>query len=307
MAPTIGAFGVRSLRDQIIGGKYEIKKGASITLLLVKSHLDPAVYGDNAREFVPERMLDENFERLQREFPNCWKPFGNGARACIGRPFAWQEALLVTAMLLQNFNFMLDDPNYQLSLRETLTTKPEGFVMRAVLRDGITATDLERRLAGTGTVKPGLHKTATGVAATPAKAAQPKGKPMSIYYGSNSGTCESLAWRISADAASRGFSADVVNPLDAANQTLPTDRPVVIVTASYEGQPPDNAALFVSWLKSLKGKELEGVNYAVFGCGKLDAVPPHRGRFLQLTQQPARSPRLGPDIPPHSQACRCRH
>jgi hypothetical protein len=33
--------------------------------------------------------------------PNAWKPFGNGARACIGRPFATQEAQLVLSMMLR--------------------------------------------------------------------------------------------------------------------------------------------------------------------------------------------------------------
>jgi cytochrome P450/NADPH-cytochrome P450 reductase len=42
----------------------------------------------------PERMLDGKFEALP---PNAWKPFGNGMRGCIGRPFAWQESLLVVA------------------------------------------------------------------------------------------------------------------------------------------------------------------------------------------------------------------
>jgi hypothetical protein len=44
----------------------------------------------------PERMLDGGFERLP---PDSWKPFGNGMRGCIGRPFAWQESLLVVAMV----------------------------------------------------------------------------------------------------------------------------------------------------------------------------------------------------------------
>ncbi len=50
---------------------------------------------------------------------------------------------------------------------------------------------------------------------------------------------------------------------------LPKDRLVAIVACSYEGQPPDNAAQFVSWISNLdKAKaSLSGVNYVVFGCG----------------------------------------
>ncbi len=34
------------------------------------------------------------------------------------------------------------------SIEETLTHKPDNFQIRAMLREGITATDLERRMAG---------------------------------------------------------------------------------------------------------------------------------------------------------------
>lgn len=212
-------------------------------------------------------MLDENFARLNKEFPNCWKPFGNGKRACIGRPFAWQEAILCMAMLIQNFNFTMDDPNYNLTIQETLTIKPKDFNMRATLRHGMTPTELEQRLAGRGVSD---DKDAAGKAA----AAAPAGsrKPMAVYYGSNSGTCEALAQRVAADAPQHGFDASILGPLDSANQNLPKDRPVVIVTASYEGQPPSNATQFVDWIENLKGNEMEGVNYAVFGCGHHDWV-----------------------------------
>jgi cytochrome P450/NADPH-cytochrome P450 reductase len=41
----------------------------------------------------------------------------------------------------------------------------------------------------------------------------------------------------------------------------------VILTASYEGQPPDNARQFTAWLDALSADALKGVRYAVFGCG----------------------------------------
>ena len=36
----------------------------------LKVHRDPRIYGENADNFIPERMLDENFKRLPR---NAWK------------------------------------------------------------------------------------------------------------------------------------------------------------------------------------------------------------------------------------------
>lgn len=261
-------------QDDVIGGKYFVEKDQRFALLLAQSHLDPTVYGDTAKDFVPERMLDENFERLMKEYPDCWKPFGTGVRACIGRPFAWQEAVLVMAMLLQNFDFVLDDPSYELRYKQTLTTKPKDFYMRAILRDGQTATEMEHRLskdAPSNVQASGHSKAARQACPSAAKHGdRARGKPMSIFYGSNTGTCESLAQRLATDAASHGFEATVVEPMDAATKKLPTDRPVVIITASFEGQPPDNAASFCGWLEGLEANELQGVSYAVYGCGHHD-------------------------------------
>jgi cytochrome P450/NADPH-cytochrome P450 reductase len=268
LSATIPIFGVAALQDEVLGGKYQIKKDQDVLLLLAKSHLDPEVYGETAKDFIPERMLDENFERLNKEYPNCWKPFGNGMRACIGRPFAWQEAILVMAMLLQNFNFMPDDPNYNLQIKQTLTIKPKNFFMRTSLRHGVTPTELEHKLAGDKLSS--IKKQAPGHVRAGSKSGPPKGKPMSIFYGSNTGTCEYLAQRLASDAPAHGFYASTVESLDAARQNLPTDQPVVIITASYEGQPPDNAGLFVNWVENMKANEAEKFAYAVFGCGHHD-------------------------------------
>ncbi|KAM0490438.1 hypothetical protein ACHAP8_011541 [Fusarium lateritium] len=265
---TIPLFTVEAFEDTLLANKYPVKAGETIVNLLASSQLDPAVFGDDANEFKPERMFDENFTRLNKEFPNCWKPFGNGMRACIGRPFAWQEALLVMVMLLQNFNFVLD-PNYNLDFKQTLTIKPKEMYMRAILRDNLTPTTLERRLAGLSV----SEKTDTnGTSGNTTESED--GVPITVLYGSNSGTCESLAQRVATDAADHGFRVTKIDCLDTAKENLPTDQAVVIITASYEGEPPDNAGHFLSWLENTKqeGKPLKDVSYAVFGCGHKDWV-----------------------------------
>ncbi|KAK9319030.1 putative bifunctional p-450/nadph-p450 reductase [Lipomyces orientalis] len=257
-SPTIAQFSVAPIQDEIIGGRYKVHKDQPIVVLLVKWQMDTTVYGKDADQFMPERKLDVNFDKLNKEFPNSWKPFGNGSRACIGRPFAWQEALLVTAMLLQNFNFRMDDPNYQLHIKQTLTIKPKGLFMRCSLRDAPLSGSEPRKDA---------HKAGAPAAGAAKKS---NGKPFSIYFGSNSGTCQSLAHRLAQDAPSHGFEAKVVDPLDAAYGSVTPNEPVAIITASYEDQPPDNVGLFVNWITSLKAHEMEKMSYAVFGCGHHD-------------------------------------
>ncbi|CAJ2512010.1 Uu.00g076350.m01.CDS01 [Anthostomella pinea] len=261
----ITIFSVVPVEDTLLAGQYPVYKDEAMMLFVKQAHVDPAVYGDDAHEFKPERMLDEQFHKLPK---NAWKPFGNGARGCIGRPFAIQEATLAMVMLLQNFNFVMDDPTYRLSLKQTLTIKPDGFYMRAILRDGLTPSQLEHRLAGTE-IPPSSAKH-QGSGHSPGVSADGNAQLMRVLYGSNSGTCESLAHQLARDASLHGFKADV-DSMDAANGALPRNQPVIIITASYEGQAPDNAAHFVSWAENgLDKTSLDGTNYAVFGVGHHD-------------------------------------
>jgi cytochrome P450 / NADPH-cytochrome P450 reductase len=195
-------------------------------------------------------------------------------RACIGRPFAWQEALLATAMLLQNFDFRFDDPSYQLQIKQTLTIKPKGLYMHAALRGHIDLVNLEKLLhMDTSKEREQADKdkkiAQSSVSTSEAKA------PMTILYGSNSGTCEGLAQNLARVAGARGFSVRV-DTLDAAVDKIPAGQPVILISSSYEGQPPDNAAHFVNWLDDLKGgKKFDGVKYAVYGCGnRTNPSPP---------------------------------
>lgn len=243
------------------GGKYQVQKGQPMVLLLPKLHRDPAVYGADVEDFKPERMLDEAFSKLP---PNSWKPFGNGMRGCIGRPFAWQEVIIITALLLQNFNFRFDDPSYQLHIKQSLTIKPNNFFMHATLREHIDPVHLEQMLHSNTPLQAKVAGPDREISAAATNGSAKK--PMTILYGSNAGTCEALAQSLARAASGYGYHAEV-NPLDSAVDKVPKDQPVILISSSYEGQPPDNASHFVQWLKELEGKKLEGVKYAVFGCG----------------------------------------
>ncbi|KAK5112785.1 hypothetical protein LTR85_011119 [Meristemomyces frigidus] len=264
LQPTAPAFTVTPHAEpgDVVGGKYWVDHGEPVVAILHQLHRDPAVYGADAEEWRPERMLDENFNKLP---PNSWKPFGSGARGCIGRPFAWQEAMMVTAMVLQYFNLTPHDPQYDLQIKSTLTIKPKDFFMHASLREGWTATKVEQSLSGSIRAEAPSKQ-----AESDADQAGADAIPLTVLYGSNSGTCEAFAQTVAADAAAHGFKASKVDTLDSAKQALPTDEAVVIVTASYEGQPTDNAGHFYNWLQTLKEGEKMQTSYAVFGCGHSD-------------------------------------
>ena len=267
LEPTAPAFSREVAGDNpeiIGGGKYLIPKGVPVACLLPAIHRDPKIYGEDAGAFKPERMLDEKFQNLPS---SSWKPFGTGPRACIGRPFAWQEAVLSLAMILQNFDLRLVNPSYQLSIKQTLTVKPQGLEIYASRRGDQRPGQLEKKLFGGAAVP----EQSRGREPVVDGASTSQGSPIAILYGSNTGTCEGLAQALANRSAAHGFKP-LVATLDSAVGKLPTDRPVVILTASFEGEPADNAGQFVEWVQHVEANALKGVNYAVFGCGHRDWV-----------------------------------
>ncbi|WP_010585129.1 bifunctional cytochrome P450/NADPH--P450 reductase [Schlesneria paludicola] len=257
--PTAPAFAVHPKAEQeMLGGCYPIQQGQVLFVLLPMLHRDPLVWGDDVETFNPDRMAPELFEQLP---PNAWKPFGNGQRACIGRPFAMQEALLILAMILQRFDLAKVDANYQLKVKETLTLKPEGFFVTAKRRSAFATAPMRRATQAVA--------SATAQVAAVTEPLDSAKTPMQVLFGSNSGSCESFAQRIATEAHRHGYRATTA-PLDSAVDHLSKDGPVIIVTATYEGQPPDNARQFVGWLDSLPPGACDGVHFAVFGCGNRD-------------------------------------
>jgi cytochrome P450/NADPH-cytochrome P450 reductase len=252
--PTAPAFAVKPFQPTFIGGRYEVTPQDTLLVLTPILHRDPAVWGQDAEAFRPERFAPDVAQSLP---PNAWKPFGNGARACIGRGFAMQEAQLVVAMILQRFDIVAADPGYVLEIAETLTLKPHDFRLRARRRGPAPA----RPRSAVPTAPPRKLAAPAPVAIAPKDAT-----PLLVLYGSNTGSCEAFAGRLAAEAGGHGFAA-VAAPMDDYVERLPREGAVIIVTASYEGTPPDNARRFVAWLDGLDAGAVAGVRYAVFGCG----------------------------------------
>ena len=255
--PTAPAFALQAKKPVTLTGGYAIDPDDVVFVLAPMLHRDISVWGTDVEAFRPERFEREAAAALP---PDAWKPFGHGQRACIGSPFAMQEALLVLSMLLQRFDLIADDPGYQLRIKETLTLKPDGFHLRAKLR-----SDAPFRPRGALPATPQKALTPS-IAPRPLRAAVPVKTPLLVLFGSNTGSAEAFAQRIGSDAPARGFASRVA-PLDEFAGKLPLDGAIVIVTASYEGQPPDNARQFVAALSGLKQAELTGAHFAVFGCG----------------------------------------
>ena len=95
------------------------------------------------------------------------------------------------------------------------------------------------------------------------------GTPLSVLFGSNLGTAESIATRLAQEGTERGFDV-TLGALDDHVDDLPRDGAVVIVCSSYNGTPPDNAAAFCRWIAGAADGAADGVAYSVFGCGNTE-------------------------------------
>ncbi|WP_412103374.1 bifunctional cytochrome P450/NADPH--P450 reductase [Rossellomorea aquimaris] len=254
--PTAPAFSLYAKEDTLLQGKYPVKKDVDkITVLIPKLHRDKDAWGEDVEAFRPERFED------QEKVPHhAYKPFGNGQRACIGMQFALHEATLVLAMLLKQFEF-IDDENYELNVKQTLTLKPGDFKIKVKNRNQ-TAVDYSVFPSGEssqGKTEQGKQQDAPAISGL-------NDRPLLVLYGSDAGTSEGVAKELADTASFHGVRTEV-SPLNDRVGSLPSEGAVLIVTSSYNGKPPSNANQFVQWLDEVSPDELKGVHFAVFGCG----------------------------------------
>lgn len=125
--PTAPAFSREAREETVLGGRYRMTKGDWVVVLTPLLHRDPGVWGPNAEDFDPDRFAPG---AAKKRPPHAYKPFGTGARACIGRQFALHEATLVLGLLLHRYDLRPADPAYRLRVTELLTVKPDGFRLR---------------------------------------------------------------------------------------------------------------------------------------------------------------------------------
>ncbi|UQA91712.1 cytochrome P450 [Streptomyces halobius] len=255
--PTAAAFTRQARADTLLGGRYPVRAGDLITVLTPMLHRDPS-WGDNPGLFDPSRFSPE---AEAARSPHAYKPFGTGERACIGRQFALHEATMLLALLVHRYR-LIDHTDYRLRIKETLTLKPDGFTLTLAARTPEDRAATRAALA----VLPGSATAAAPAADDGLPTRVPQGTGLLLLHGTNYGTCREFAERIADEAAGLGFATDVA-PLDAQAGGLPGDRPVVIVAASYNGQPTDDAAAFVRWLNTAPDGAAAQVPYAVLGVG----------------------------------------
>ncbi|MET8028523.1 bifunctional cytochrome P450/NADPH--P450 reductase [Streptomyces avermitilis] len=250
----IPMIGKSPLKDTVIGGCYQLKKGAQVNILEGPLHTHPKAW-ERPEEFDIDRWLPEN--RVNHH-PHAYKPFGNGVRACIGRQFALTEARLALALVLQKFKFS-DMTDYKMDVREALTRKPDDFKLVVRRRQ-----EHQRTVFGAADPQTGDTQAHTAVSGV--------GVNLTVAYGSSLGSCEDLARTIADRGERSGFGTTMVG-LDELGDNLPTEGLLVVVASSYNGKAPDNAQRFDDMLTAgLPEGSLSHVRFALLGAGNTQWV-----------------------------------
>ncbi len=122
--PTAPGYLRVARKDTVLGGRYRIKKGQWVLVVLPLVQRDPRVWPD-PEKFDPDRFAPGQMKSRA----HAYKPFGTGQRACIGRQFALHEAVLTLGLILHRYD-LAGENGYRLKISESITLKPKGFRLR---------------------------------------------------------------------------------------------------------------------------------------------------------------------------------
>jgi sulfite reductase (NADPH) flavoprotein alpha-component len=114
----------------------------------------------------------------------------------------------------------------------------------------------------------GLFANGVAPQASPPPPASQPAETLLILFGSQTGTAEALARRFAVQARQRGFAPQVLPLNDFQQSNLTAGGKAIIVSSTWgDGDPPDNAANFWSWLNADSAPRLESLHFGVLGLG----------------------------------------
>jgi cytochrome P450 len=93
----------RAVNKETKLGNLTIPAGVVVTLPTILVHCDYELWGDNAKEFNPERFSEGVSKATRGKLS--YFPFGGGPRICIGQKFGMMEAKMALSFILQHFSF----------------------------------------------------------------------------------------------------------------------------------------------------------------------------------------------------------
>ncbi|KAF2577911.1 hypothetical protein F2Q68_00003390 [Brassica cretica] len=112
----------REVNKEVKLGNVTLPAGVKVYMPTALIHRDPELWGEDAREFKPERFREGISKATKNQV--CYLPFGWGLRICIGQNFSLLEAKMAMSLILRKFSFELS-PSYVHSPQIVMTTRPQ--------------------------------------------------------------------------------------------------------------------------------------------------------------------------------------
>ncbi|CAN9458908.1 unnamed protein product [Alternaria alternata] len=126
-----------AVRDTTVCGHF-IPSGTMFWIVPWAINRSPKLWGPDAEDFVPERWMDTTTGRATMnggaESNYSFLTFLHGPRGCIGERFARAKMRSLVATFVGNFEMELADPNEEIVVGGTLTSKPRNG-MKLRLKD----------------------------------------------------------------------------------------------------------------------------------------------------------------------------
>lgn len=126
--PPLAAISRVALEPDELAGQ-RIRRGTMVVIAPYVLHRHRALW-PNSEIFDPNRFLNGAREKIDRY---AYLPFGAGPRICIGATFAIQEAVIVLAMIMRNFDLALA-PGHAVWPVLKVTLRPKGGLPMIVRR-----------------------------------------------------------------------------------------------------------------------------------------------------------------------------
>ncbi|KAL8557641.1 hypothetical protein ACS0TY_004920 [Phlomoides rotata] len=112
----------RATSETVKLGNLTIPAGVHLGLLIAHIHHDPEIWGEDAKEFNPQRF-SEGVPNAAKTL-SAFIPFSSGPRSCIGQNYTMIEAKIALSMILRRFSFDLS-PSYLHAPLAVITLQPQ--------------------------------------------------------------------------------------------------------------------------------------------------------------------------------------
>ena len=282
MCPSIPTIVRHCIKTCNVGG-YLIKRGSPIMISTLGTHMNPKSW-DDPWTYNPERWDDGPKKACS------FIAWASGPRQCIGREFAMLTGRLALFSIINQFALELS-PKANVEANEHLFVFPKGLWLKKRERANLKPAVMSDNGNDKSDKKDKKDKKESNSDDdTPASDGkrnwaglmnliQEEGYRTIVVEGTNSesgnvskvtGWLIDKAVKFSFKTKESPISFDEL--LDEVKESKP-DKFVIwgLVTATYNGKPPNNASKFHKWLKKKvdegDDKYLENVHYFVFGCG----------------------------------------